>query len=47
MAAISWSNTGAANPQRVQIAMTVIGREKKFETLPNPAEAFDWSFVQR
>jgi hypothetical protein len=47
MAAIGWSNTGAAKPQGFKIAMAVIGIEKKLETLPDPAKAFDWSFVQR
>jgi len=43
----SWSNTGAANPQGVQIAMEEIKIEQKLETLPDSAKAFDWSFVQR
>ena len=47
MAVTSWSNTGAANPQGVQIAMEEIKIEQKLETLPDSAKAFDWSFVQR
>jgi len=47
MAVTSWSNTGAANPQGVQIAMEEIKIEQKLETLPDPSRAFDWSFVQR
>jgi ABC-type nitrate/sulfonate/bicarbonate transport system substrate-binding protein len=47
MAVTSWSNTGAANSQGVQIAMEEIKIEQKLETLPDSAKAFDWSFVQR
>ncbi|MET0499988.1 MAG: ABC transporter substrate-binding protein [Candidatus Binatia bacterium] len=47
MAVTSWSNTGAASPQGVQIAMEEIRMEQKLETLPDPTKAFDWSFVQR
>ena len=47
MAVTSWSNTGAANPQGVQIAMEEIKIEQKLETPPDPSRAFDWSFVQR
>ncbi len=47
MAVTSWSNSGAANPQGVQIAMEEIKIEQKLDTLPDPSKAFDWSFVQR
>jgi len=47
MAVTSWSDTGAANPQGVQIAMEEIKIEQKLETPPDSARAFDWSFVQR
>jgi NitT/TauT family transport system substrate-binding protein len=47
MAMTSWSNTGAANPQGVQIAMEEIKIEQSLETPPDSAKAFDWSFVQR
>lgn len=47
MAVTSWSNSGAANPQGVQIAMEEIKIEQKLETLPDSAKAFDWNFVQR
>ncbi len=47
MAVTSWSNTGAANPQGVQIAMEEIKIEQKLETLPDSAKAFGWGFVQR
>jgi ABC-type nitrate/sulfonate/bicarbonate transport system substrate-binding protein len=47
MAVTSWSNTGAANPQGVQIAMEEIKIEQSLETPPDSAKAFDWSFVQR
>jgi len=47
MAAPGWSSTGAANPQGVQIAMEEIRVEMKLDAPPDPARAFDWSFVQR
>ena len=47
MAVTSWSNSGVANPQGVQIAMEEIRLEQKLEALPDPSKAFDWSFVQR
>jgi ABC-type nitrate/sulfonate/bicarbonate transport system substrate-binding protein len=47
MAVSGWSNTGAASPQGVQTAMEEIRGEFKLETAPDPARAFDWSFVQR
>jgi NitT/TauT family transport system substrate-binding protein len=47
MAVTSWSKTGAANPEGVQIAMEEIKIEQKLEMLSDSAKAFDWSFVQR
>ena len=47
MAVNSWSDTGAAHPQGVQIAMEEIKMEQKLDALPDPAKAFDWSFVKR
>jgi ABC-type nitrate/sulfonate/bicarbonate transport system substrate-binding protein len=47
MAVSSWSNTGAASPQGLQIAMEEIRAEFKLDAAPDPAKAFDWSFVQR
>jgi ABC-type nitrate/sulfonate/bicarbonate transport system substrate-binding protein len=47
MAVSSWSNSGAANPQGVQIAMEEIRIEQKLDALPDPSKAFEWSFVQR
>jgi ABC-type nitrate/sulfonate/bicarbonate transport system substrate-binding protein len=47
MAVTSWSNSGAANPQGVQIAMEEIKLEQKLDALPDPSKAFDWSFVRR
>ena len=47
MAAASWSNTGAASAQGIQIAMEEIRAELKLEAPPDPSRAFDWSFVQR
>ena len=47
MAVTSWSNSGAANPQGIQLAMEEIKMAQKLETLPDSAKAFDWNFVQR
>ena len=47
MAVSSWSNTGAASPQGIQIAMEEIRMEQKLDTLPDPGKAFDWTFVQK
>jgi ABC-type nitrate/sulfonate/bicarbonate transport system substrate-binding protein len=47
MAASGWSNTGAASSQGLQIAMEEIRAEFKLDSAPDPARAFDWSFVQK
>jgi len=47
MAAASWSNSGAASLQGIQIAMEEIRAELKLEAPPDPSRAFEWSFVQR
>jgi len=47
MAVTSWSDSGVANPQGVQIAMEEIKLEQKLDALPDPSKAFDWSFVRR
>jgi ABC-type nitrate/sulfonate/bicarbonate transport system substrate-binding protein len=47
MAVSSWSNTGAASPQGIQIALEEIRAEFKLDAAPDPARAFDWTFVQR
>ena len=47
MAVSSWSNSGAANPQGIQIAMEEIRTEQKLDALPDPSRAFEWTFVQR
>lgn len=47
MAVSSWSNTGAASPQGIQIALEEIRAELKLDTAPDPARAFDWTFLQR
>ena len=46
MAVTGWSDSGAAHPKGVQIAMEEIKLEQKLDVLPDPAKAFDWSFVQ-
>jgi ABC-type nitrate/sulfonate/bicarbonate transport system substrate-binding protein len=47
LAASSWSNTGAANAQGIQLAMEEIKAEMKLDALPDGNRAFDWSFVPR
>ena len=47
MAVSSWSNTGAASPQGIQIALEEIRNELKLDARPDPARAFDWTFVER
>jgi hypothetical protein len=43
----SWSNTGAENPQGIQMAMEEIRMEQKLEAFPDPGKAFDWTFVHK
>lgn len=47
MAVSSWSDTGAANPQGIQMAMEEIRTEQKLDAFPDPDKAFDWTFVQK
>jgi ABC-type nitrate/sulfonate/bicarbonate transport system substrate-binding protein len=47
MASSSWSATGVASAQGLQIAMEEIRAELKLEAAPDPSRAFDWSFVQK
>ena len=47
IAVSSWSSTGIANPQGVQIAMEEIKTEMKLDILPDANKAFDWRFVAR
>src|ERR1044071_1463548 len=47
MAASSWSATGAASAPGLQTAMEEIPTELKLDAAPDPARAFDWSFVQK
>jgi len=47
MAASTWSSTGVASPQGLQIAMEEIRTELKLDAAPEPAKAFDWSFVRK
>jgi NitT/TauT family transport system substrate-binding protein len=47
MARSSWSTTGAASPQGIQVAMEEIRTEFKLDAPPEPSRAFDWSFVQK
>lgn len=47
MAASGWSPSGAATSEGMQIAMEEIRAELKLDAAPDPAKAFDWTFVQR
>ncbi len=47
MAASSWSATGAASAEGLQVAMEEIRAELKLGAAPDPSNAFDWTFVQR
>jgi NitT/TauT family transport system substrate-binding protein len=47
MAAQSWSATGVASRQGLQIAMEEIRVELKLDFAPDPAKAFDFTFVQK
>src|SRR6266550_5037165 len=47
MASSSWSTTGVASAQGLEIAMEEIRAELKLEAAPDPSRAFDWSFVQK
>lgn len=47
MAVSSWSTTGVASPQGLQIAMEEIRAEMKLDAAPEPSQAFDWSFVRK
>jgi len=47
MAVSGWSSTGAASPQGLQLVMEEIRAELKLEAVPDPARAFDFTFVQK
>jgi len=47
MALSSWSDSGAASARGIQIAMEEIRAELKLEAAPDPAKAFEWSFVRK
>ena len=47
MAVSSWSSSGAASTQGLQIAMEEIRAEFKLDAAPDAAKAFDWTFVQK
>jgi len=47
MAVSSWSSTGVASAQGLQIAMEEIRAEFKLDAAPDASKAFDWSFVQK
>jgi NitT/TauT family transport system substrate-binding protein len=47
MAVSSWSTTGVASAQGLQIAMEEIRAEFKLDAPPEPSKAFDWSFVRK
>jgi hypothetical protein len=41
------SNSGAASPQSIQVALDEIRTEEKLDVSPDPSKAFEWSFVQK
>jgi ABC-type nitrate/sulfonate/bicarbonate transport system substrate-binding protein len=47
MAVSGWSLSGAATPEGIRTLMDEIRAELKLGAPPDPAKAFDWSFVQR
>ncbi|HEX9788301.1 MAG TPA: ABC transporter substrate-binding protein [Candidatus Binatia bacterium] len=47
MAVSGWSSNGVASAQGIQIAMEEIRAELKLDALPDPAKAFDFSFVRK
>jgi hypothetical protein len=47
VAASSWSNSGAASPQSIQVALDEIKTEEKLDVSPDSSKAFEWGFVQR
>ena len=46
MAVSGWSSTGAASPRGIDTAMEEIRVEFKLDAAPDPARAFDFTFVQ-
>jgi NitT/TauT family transport system substrate-binding protein len=46
MASSGWSSNGVASAQGLQIAMEEIRVELKLDAAPDPAKAFDWTFVK-
>ncbi len=47
MAVSGWSSNGVADPKGLQIVMEEIRSELKLESAPDPARAFDFTFVQK
>jgi NitT/TauT family transport system substrate-binding protein len=47
MAVSSWSSSGAASPQGIEIAMEEVRVELKLDAPPDPTKAFDFRFVQK
>ncbi len=47
MAVSGGSDTGAANPQGIQMGMAEIRTEQKLDAFPDPDKAFDRTFVQK
>jgi ABC-type nitrate/sulfonate/bicarbonate transport system substrate-binding protein len=46
MAAPTWSANGIPGAEAIRAAMEEVQRELKLERAPDPAQAFDWSFVK-
>jgi ABC-type nitrate/sulfonate/bicarbonate transport system substrate-binding protein len=46
MAAPTWAANGVPGPETLRAAMEEVQRELKLDRAPDPAQAFDWSFVK-
>ncbi len=46
MAAPTWAASGVPGPETLRAAMEEVQRELKLDRAPDPAQAFDWSFVK-
>jgi len=47
MAVETWSATGIPGAEALRVTMEEVQRELKLDRVPDPAQAFDWSFVKQ
>jgi ABC-type nitrate/sulfonate/bicarbonate transport system substrate-binding protein len=47
MAVETWSASGVPGPEALRATMEEVQKELKLERAPDPAQAFDWSFVKQ